>query len=62
MEEICFSCARRMERADTKFVAHLICSSLDRLESGDWVISIDSLSEALDVVVAASCCTVVSTM
>ena len=50
-----------MERADTKFVAHLIGASLDRLEGGVWVISSDSLSEAVAVVAVASCCTIVST-
>jgi hypothetical protein len=44
-----FSCAQRMLRADTKFVAHFILASSDRLDGGFWVISLMRVSGVVDV-------------
>ena len=47
--KLVFSCAQRMLRADTKFVAHFILASSDRLEGGVWVISLVRVSGVVGV-------------
>jgi hypothetical protein len=39
VEELVFSCARSMLRAETKFVAHFTFAASDKLEGGVCVIS-----------------------